>query len=74
MGGFVAGAQLFFIDEGVVDAVDHQLAKNAVFVAVLVFVTGDVVVVAESLEEVLVDDIGAGRDDGIDHIVARPGR
>ena len=25
---------------------------------------------AESFEEVLVDDVGAGRDDGVDHVVA----
>jgi hypothetical protein len=65
----VADPQLFLIDEGVVDAVDHQLAKQAVLVAVLVLVACDVVIKAESLEEVLVDDIGSGRDDGVDHVV-----
>ncbi len=30
VGGLVADAQLFLVDEGVVDAVDHQLAEVAV--------------------------------------------
>ena len=38
--------------------------------AVLVLVAGDVVAEAERLEEVLVDDVGAGGDDGVDHVVA----
>ena len=63
-------AELFFVDEGVVDAVDHQLAEFGVACAVLVLIAGDVVVEAEGLEEVLVDDVGAGGDDGIDHVVA----
>ncbi len=70
VGGLVAEAQLFLVDEGVVDAVDHQFAKIGVFVAVLVLIAGDVVVEAEGLEEVLIDDVGAGRDDGVDHVVA----
>ena len=70
LGGLVADAELFFVDEGVVDAVDHQLAEVGVAGAVLVLVAGDVVVEAEGLEEVLVDDVGAGGDDGVDHVVA----
>ena len=70
VGGLVADAELFLVDEGVVDAVDHQLAEVGVACAVLVLVAGDVVVEAEGLEEVLVDDVGAGGDDGVDHVVA----
>jgi hypothetical protein len=70
LGGVVADAELFFVDEGVVDAVDHQLAQVGVAGAVLVLVAGDVVLEAEGLEEVLVDDVGAGGDDGVDHVVA----
>ena len=69
-GDVVADAELFLVDEGVVDAVDHELAEDAVFVAVFVLVGGDVVAVAEGLEEVLVDDVGSGGDDGVDHVVA----
>ena len=36
LGGLIADAQLFLIDEGVVDAVDHQLAQHAVLGAGLV--------------------------------------
>ena len=42
----------------------------AVARAVLVLVAGDVVPEAEGLEEVLVDDVGAGGDDGVHHVVA----
>jgi hypothetical protein len=70
VGGLVADAELFFVDEGVVDTVDHQLAEVSVTCAVLVFVAGDVVVEAEGFEEVLIDDVGTGGDDGVDHVVA----
>ena len=70
VGGLVADAELFLVDEGVVDAVDHQLAQLGVACAVLVLVAGDVVVEAEGFEEVLIDDVGAGGDDGVDHVVA----
>src|SRR5258706_9983450 len=66
----IADAQLFFVDERVVDAVDHQLAKLAVARAALEFVGGDVVLVAEAFEEILIDDVGAGGDDRIDHVIA----
>ncbi len=70
LGRLVADAKLFFIDEGVVDAVDHELAQGRRRRAVLVLVAGDVVLEAEGFEKVLVDDVGAGGDDGIDHVVA----
>ena len=69
-GGLVADAELVFVDEGVVDAVDDELAELAVVRAVLYCVVGDVVLEAEGFEEILVDDVGAGGDDGIDHVVA----
>ncbi len=68
--GFVADAQFFFVDERVVDAVDHQVAQLAVAGAALEIVVGDVVLEAEGFEEILVDDVGAGADDGVDHVVA----
>ena len=52
-------AKLFFVDEGVVDAVDHELAELGIACAVLIVFAGDVVPVAESLEEVLIDDVRA---------------
>ncbi len=70
MGGLVADAQFVFVDEGVVDAVDRQLAEHGVMRAVLVLVVRHVVVEAERLEEVLIDDVGAGGDDGVHHVVA----
>ena len=70
VGGFVADTELFLVDEGVVDAVDHEFAEVGVSGTVLVLVAGDVVVEAEGLEEVLIDDVGAGGDDGVDHVVA----
>ena len=70
LGRLVADAQLFLIDERVIDAVDHQLAQLAIALAVLVLVAGDVVAEAQRLEEVLVDDVRAGRDNRIDHVVA----
>ena len=65
MGGLVTDAELLLVDEGVIDAIDHQLAEVGVACPVFVLVAGDVVVEAEGLEEVLVDDIGAGGDDGV---------
>ena len=70
VGDLVADAELFLVDEGVVDAVDHELAEVGVAGTVLVLVAGDVVVEAEGLEEVLIDDVGSGGDDGVDHVVA----
>ena len=32
--------------------------------------SADVVAEAQGLEEVLIDDVGAGADDGVDHVVA----
>ena len=68
--GVVAHAQLFFVDERVVDAIDHQLAQRGVFRTALHQVVGDPVAEAECFEEVLIDDVRAGRDHGIHHVVA----
>ncbi len=70
VGDFVADAEFVFVDEGVVDAVDGEFAEDGVFVAVFVLVVGDVVLESEGFEEVLVDDVGAGGDDAVDHVVA----
>ena len=63
--GHVADPQLVLVDEGVVDAVDAQFAQQ------VVVHPGRTLVVAEAqgLEEILVDDVGAGGDDGVDHVV-----
>ena len=66
----VADAQVVFADQRVVDAVDGVLAQLAVEQAALELVGGDVVPEAEGFEEVLVDDVGAGGDDRVDHVVA----
>ena len=66
----VADAKLFLVDQRVVDAVDHEFAELAVADAALELVAGDVVAEAEGFEEVLVDDVGAGGDDGVHHVVA----
>ena len=61
----VADAQLVLVDVGVVDAVDGLLAQPLVVDER----RADVVAEAEAFEEVLVDDVRAGRDDGVDHVV-----
>ena len=66
----VADAQLFLVDERVVDAVDHQLAQIAVAIAVLVLVARDVVAEAQRLKEVLVHNVRAGRHNRVHHVVA----
>ena len=63
-------AKLFFVDERVVDAIDHQLAQGGVFRSLAVEVVGDPVLVAERLEEILVDNVGAGGNNGVHHVVA----
>ncbi len=68
--GFVADAQLFFVDEGVVDPVDHQLAQFVIAGTILVEVRGDIMTEAQRLKEVLIDDVRAGRDDRVHHVVA----
>ncbi len=70
LGGLVADAKLFLVDKRVVDAVDHQLAQHRVLGALLEQIVGDPVLEAERFEEVLIDNVGAGRDDGVDHVVA----
>src|SRR5277367_2803402 len=66
-GSCIANAKLFFIDERVLDAVDHQFAEHSVFGALLEEVVGNPMLVAESFEEVLIDDVGAGRDHCVHH-------
>ena len=68
--GFVADAELFLVDKGVVDAVDHQLAQDAVLHAGLELIAGNLVSEAERFKEILINNIGAGGDDGIHHVVA----
>jgi hypothetical protein len=57
--------QLFLVDVGVVDAVDVEVAQ----VAVVDVRLGLVVLEAQRLEEIHVDDRGAGGDDHVDHPV-----
>lgn len=70
LGGLVADAELVFVDESVVDAVDGQVAEIGIVRSVLVVLGSDVVLETEGFEEVLVDDVGACGDDGVDHVVA----
>ena len=62
----VAVLELLLVDVGVVDAVDIERAQRVV--------VGDlerlIVLVAQALEEIHVDDGGAGGDDHVDHVVA----
>jgi hypothetical protein len=61
--GVVAGLQFFFVDVGVVDAVDVVRAQD-----VVVHLAGGLIVLeAQGFEEVHVDDRGAGGDHGVDH-------
>jgi len=68
--GLVADAELVLVDEGVVDAIDGEFAKHGVVRPVLELVVGHVVVEAKGFKEVLIDDVGAGGDDSVDHVVA----
>ncbi len=70
LGRLVADAKFFLVDERVVDAVDGMLAQLVVEQAGFELVASDVVLEAEGFEEVLVDDVRAGADDGVDHVVA----
>src|SRR5690606_6521419 len=63
--GVVAHAQLLLVDVGVVDPVDRQLAELVVVDERRALVVPE----AERLEEVLIDDVGAGRHDHVDHVV-----
>lgn len=63
--GVVADAKLVLVDVGVVDAVDGQFAKLRVVGELRAFP----VLEAKRLEEVLIDDVRAGRDDGVNHVV-----
>ncbi len=62
----VAVLELLLVDIGVVDAVDVERAQDVV--------VGDfkrlIVLVAKALEEIHVDDRGAGGDDAVDHVRA----
>ena len=67
-GSLVASLQFLLVDEGIINTVDVELAELGVGDDVLL--GADVVLVAEGLEEVHVDDAGASADDGVDHLVA----
>src|SRR5205823_4382976 len=53
----VADAQLFLVDQRVVDSIEGVLAELAVEQAALELVLGDVVLEAEGLEKILIDDV-----------------
>ena len=63
--GVITDAEFVFIDVGVVDAVNVQIAEGGVIHELAAYV----VVEAHGFEEILVDDVGAGGDDGVDHVV-----
>ncbi len=69
-GRVVAGTQLVLVDQRVVDAVDVQVTQDGVVEPGFEPFVGHVVAEAEPFEEILVDDVGAGADDAIDHAVA----
>ncbi len=59
----VAGLELFLVDIGVVDPIDVVLAQD-----VVVHLAGGLIVFeAQGLEEIHVDDRGAGGDDRVHH-------
>ncbi len=62
--------QLFLVDQRVVNAIDHQFAQRGVFRSLLVQLVGNVVFEAESLKEVLIDDVGTRRNNCVHHVVA----
>ena len=62
----VANAQLIFVDVGVVDAIDREPAQDVVAHEDVAFVMLE----TERFEKILVDDDGAGRNDGVHHVVA----
>ena len=66
----VAHAQFVFVDQRVVDSIDMHLAQLVVVESVLEAVLGHPMLEAERLEKILVDDIRAGADDRIDHVIA----
>ena len=67
--GLIARPQLVLVDEGVVDAVDGHVPQPVVVQGR----AAQVVAEAHGLEEVLVDDVGAGGDDGVHHVVVHQG-
>ncbi len=62
----VAGLKLLLVDEGVVDAVDVKLAHRLVVHER----AAAIMLEAERLEEIHVHNGGAGRDNGVHHVVA----
>ncbi len=60
--------QFFFVDEGVVDAVDVEFAEGGV--GDDVFFGSHIVFETEGFEEVHIDDGGSGGDYYINHLVA----
>ncbi len=69
-GRVVADSQLVFIDERIVDAIDLHSAELVVVHARLEAFRGGVMLEAESLEKILIDDIRSRADDGVDHSIA----
>jgi hypothetical protein len=65
----VTDAQLVFIDKSVVNPIDVQVAQGAVVVAVFEKIRGDIVAEPQALEEILIDDVGPGRNDRVHHVV-----
>ena len=65
--GVIAILQGFFIDIGIVDAIDQQRAQGVV----IRHFQRLIMLVAKAFEEIHVDDGGAGGHDAIDHVVAQ---
>ena len=70
MNRVVANAQFVFVDQRVVDAIDMQIAQLVVVESILEAILGHPMLKAERLEKILIDDIGAGAHDRIDHVIA----
>ncbi len=65
--GVVAILQRFFVDIGVVDAIDQQRAQRIV----IRHFQGLIMFVAQAFEEIHVHDGGAGGDNAVDHVAAQ---
>ena len=65
----IAYPKLILVDQGVVNPVDHHFVQHAIVHTGLEVFIRDVVAEAETLEEILIDDVGAGGDDRINHPV-----
>ena len=68
--GIVANAQLVFVDQRIVNAVDVRFAEHVVIQPGLEPLFGDVMAVAQAFEEILIDNVRPGADDAIDHPAA----